>query len=160
MPATLRPFAPKQARASISSAPEIPMQARAAPLSAQAAPRQLEQSATPTHARAAPGKTLQELSSSVKIKDLLCEKYIRARDMCKTNVMHRQEDCMCKHVCIQPTGRSERMSLKEKQRKKGEERKGREETDKRKRGNAEPNEDSDNSIRPTSASGQGSAWSA
>ena len=35
--------------------------------------------------------------------------------MCKTNVMHRQEDCMCKHVCTQPTRRSERMSLKEKQ---------------------------------------------
>ena len=91
------------------------MQARAAPLNAQAAPRQLEQPATPTHARAAPGKTLQELSSSVKIKDLRCEKYIRTRDMCKTNVMHRQEDCMCKHVCTQPIRRSERMSLKEKQ---------------------------------------------
>ena len=35
--------------------------------------------------------------------------------MCKTNVMHRQEDCMCKHVCTQPIRRSERMSLKEKQ---------------------------------------------
>ena len=112
------------------------MQARAAPLNAQAAPRQLEQPATPTHARAAPGKTLQELSSSVKIKDLRCEKYIRARDMCKTNVMHRQEDCMCKHVCTQPTRRSERMSLKENQgmeRKEKKERK-RKKTNKRERG--------------------------
>ena len=56
--------------------------------------------------------------------------------MCKTNVMHRQEDCMCKLVCTQPTRRSERMSLKEKQgmeRKEKKERK-RKETNKRERG--------------------------
>jgi hypothetical protein len=130
------------------------MQARAAPLNAQAAPRQLEQPATPTHARAAPGKTLQELSSSVKIKDLRCEKYIRARDMCKTNVMHRQEDCMCKHVCTQPTRRSERMSLKEKQ---GMERKEKKEKKEKRptkgKGEERKNEDPDNTVRSTS-----SAW--
>ena len=80
MQATVRRFAPKQARAAISIAPETPMQARAAPLSAQAAPKQLEQPPTLTHARAAPVKTLQELSSSVKIKDLRCTKQKRERD--------------------------------------------------------------------------------
>ena len=81
--------------------------------------------------------------------------------MCKTNVMHRQEDCMCKHVCTQPIRRSERMSLKEKQ---GMERKEKKEKKEKRptkgKGEERKNEDPDNTVRPTSASGQGSAWSA
>ena len=73
MQATVRTCAPKHARAAISSAPETAMQARATRLSAPAAPRQLEQPATPRHARVAPGKTLHEHSSRVKIMDLRCE---------------------------------------------------------------------------------------
>ena len=58
--------------------------------------------------------------------------------MCKTNVMHRQEDCMCKHVCIQPTRRSERMSLMERKGRK--ERKRRDRQKEKGKNRTEPNE--------------------